>query len=119
MRQYSRCSVVRWVRKIAVTSVTRSRAHPEIPTVDQSGVPGYEVNTWMGFFAPARTPPEVVSKIERDIRAVLQLPEVRAKLQALGMEIRSATAQELRQVLAADITKWGTLVRTRGIKIEQ
>ncbi len=77
------------------------------------------MNTWMGFFAPARTPPEVVSKIERDIRAVLQLPEVRAKLQALGMEIRSATAQELRQVLAADITKWGTLVRTRGIKIEQ
>ncbi len=107
------------VRKIAVTSLTRSRAHPEIPTVDQSGVPGYEVNTWMGFFAPARTPPEVVAKIERDIRSVLQLPEVRTKLQSLGMEIRSGTAQEMRQVLAADIAKWGTLVRTRGIRIEQ
>jgi tripartite-type tricarboxylate transporter receptor subunit TctC len=107
------------VRRIAVTSVTRSRAHPAIPTLDQSGVPGYEVNTWMGLFAPARTPPEVIARIGEDVREVLQMPDLRTRLESLGMEIRSGTAAEMRRVLSADRALWGNLVRSRGIRIEQ
>jgi putative tricarboxylic transport membrane protein len=105
------------VRPLAVTTRARAARYPELPTADQSGVPGYDVQVWIGLFAPAATPKDVLLKIEAGVKDAAAEPEVRSKLEALGMEIRSGSADEMRQVLAADIPKWEKLVRERNIKV--
>jgi tripartite-type tricarboxylate transporter receptor subunit TctC len=107
------------LRILAVTTLKRVPRLPEVPTLDESGVPGYDVATWIGAFAPIGTPKSVVGRIEADIKRALALPEVRAKLEALSMEIRSGAAEEMRAVLAGDMIKWGNLVRDKNIKIAQ
>jgi tripartite-type tricarboxylate transporter receptor subunit TctC len=107
------------LRALAVTPRKRVKTLPDIPTIDESGVPGYDVATWIGAFAPKGTPPAIVSKIEADIKEALAMPDVRARLEAIGMELRSGTAAEMRSVLDQDIGKWGKLVREKNIKIGQ
>jgi tripartite-type tricarboxylate transporter receptor subunit TctC len=107
------------IRPLAVTSLTRARKYPDLPTLDEAGVPGYEVNTWMGVFAPAGTPPDVAKQIEEAIKAAVALPDVRARFEAPGMEVRSGTADEMRRVLAADIAKWAKLVKDRNLQLGQ
>jgi tripartite-type tricarboxylate transporter receptor subunit TctC len=107
------------VRPVAMTTLTRVRQYPDIPTANEAGVPGYDVSTWVGAFAPAGTPKDVVEKIEVGIKDAIREPDVRAKLEQIGMEMRTGTAEEMRDVLAKDIAKWGTLVREKNIKIAQ
>ena len=107
------------LRTLAVTTAKRVPHLPDVPTVDESGVPGYDVATWIGAFAPAGTPPAIVDKIEADIKRTLAAPGVKAKLEALSMEIRSGAAAEMRAVLAGDIGKWGRLVKEKSIQIAQ
>src|SRR6478609_1564830 len=107
------------LRTLAVTTLKRAPRLPDVPTVDESGVPGYDVATWIGAFAPAGTPKSIVGKIEADIKQALAAPEVKAKLEALSMEIRSGASEEMRAVLAGDMGKWGSLVKERNIKIAQ
>jgi tripartite-type tricarboxylate transporter receptor subunit TctC len=73
----------------------------------------------VGVFAPAGTPKDVVQKIEADIKEAVAAADVRTKLEAIGMDMRSGTAQEMRHVLAADIAKWGKLVKEKSIKVAQ
>jgi tripartite-type tricarboxylate transporter receptor subunit TctC len=107
------------LRTLAVT--TRRRVPPlsHVPTMDESGVPGYDVATWIGAFAPAGTPSAIIGRLEADIRAALTAPEVKDKLEALSMEIRRGTGEELRALLTADMAKWARLVRERNIQIVQ
>jgi putative tricarboxylic transport membrane protein len=105
------------VRPLAVTTRTRASRFPDLPTADQSGVPGYDVQVWIGMFAPAATPKDVVAKIEAAVKEAVAAPDIREKFEAIGMEMRSGGADEMRQVLAADIPKWDRLVRERNIKI--
>jgi tripartite-type tricarboxylate transporter receptor subunit TctC len=105
------------IRPLAVTSMTRSKKYPDIPTLNEAGVKGYEVNTWMGFFAPARTPKEVIAKIEEGIKEAVQQPDVRQRLEMTGMDVRNGTAEEMRSILATDIEKWRKLVKEQNIKI--
>ncbi|HJX20526.1 MAG TPA: tripartite tricarboxylate transporter substrate binding protein [Steroidobacteraceae bacterium] len=107
------------LRTLAVTTLKRAPRLPDVPTVDESGVPGYDVATWIGAFAPAGTPKSIVGKIEADIKQTLAAPEVKAKLEALSMEIRSGASEEMRAVLAGDMGKWGRLVKDRNIQIAQ
>jgi tripartite-type tricarboxylate transporter receptor subunit TctC len=107
------------LRTLAVTTLKRVPQLPEIPTIDESGVPGYDVATWIGAFAPAGTPKTILGKIEADIKQALAAADVRGKLEALRMEIRSGTAEEMRALLAGDIVKWGRLVKEKNIKIAQ
>ena len=107
------------IRPLAVTSITRSKKYPNLGTVDEEGVPGYEVNTWMGVFAPAGTPKNVVQTIEAAIKDAVAMPDVRARLESTGADLRSGTAAEMRQVLAADVAKWATLVKEKHITFEQ
>ncbi len=107
------------LRTLAVTTLKRVPRLPEVPTLDESGVPGYDVATWIGAFAPIGTPKTVVGKIEADIKRALAMPEVKAKLEALSMEIRSGAAEEMRAVLAGDMVKWGRLVKEKNIQIAQ
>jgi tripartite-type tricarboxylate transporter receptor subunit TctC len=107
------------IRPLAVTSKTRSKKYPDLGTVDEEGVPGYEVNTWMGVFAPAGTPKNVVQTIEAAIKDAVAMPDVRARLESTGADLRSGTAAEMRQVLATDVAKWTTLVKEKHITFEQ
>jgi tripartite-type tricarboxylate transporter receptor subunit TctC len=105
------------IRTLAVTSMERSKKYPNVPTLNEAGVPGYEVNTWMGFFAPAGTPKEAVAIIEAAIKDAVAAPDVRARFEALGANMRSGSAEEMRQQLATDVVKWATLVKDKNIKI--
>ncbi len=107
------------VRVLAVTSAQRVKMLPTTPTAAESGVPGYEVGTWMGAFAPAATPKEIVAKIEAGIGRALAEPDVRARFEALGMAIRGGTSEEMRATLAADTDKWSRLVKEKNIRIAQ
>jgi tripartite-type tricarboxylate transporter receptor subunit TctC len=106
------------LRTLAVT--TRKRVpRLDVPTIDESGVPGYDVATWIGAFAPAGTPQAIVDKIEAAIKQALAAPDVKGKLEALSMEIRSGASADLRAVLAGDMAKWGRLVEEKNIRIAQ
>jgi len=107
------------LRALGVTSAKRAKTLSEIPTIDEAGVPGYDVATWVGAFAPEGTPPAIVGTIEAGIKEALATPEVRSRLEGLGMDIRSGTAQEMRTVLDRDINQWGKLIREKNIKIVQ
>ena len=107
------------IRPLAVTSKTRSKKYPDLATLDEAGVRGYEVNTWIGFFAPAATPPAVIASLEQAIKEAVAMPDVRARFETLGMEVRSGTADEMRRQLASDIAKWSKLVRENNIRIAQ
>jgi tripartite-type tricarboxylate transporter receptor subunit TctC len=105
------------IRTLAVTSKERSRKYPDVPTLDEAGVKGYEVNTWIGFFAPAGTPRDVVSTIETAIKEAVAMPDVRARLEVTGANVRTGSAEEMRQLLAVDVAKWAKLVKEKNIRI--
>ena len=107
------------VRALAVTTLDRSKRYPSMPTADEAGVRGYNVQVWIGMFAPAGTPKEVLQTIEAGVREALVSPDVRAKLEAAGWDMRSGAPEELRRVLAADIPKWAKLVKEKNLRIAQ
>lgn len=102
---------------IAVTTLKRSPAMPEIPTMDESGYPGYEAAAWYGMLVPARTSPAIIAKLHRDFSTVLQLPEVREALGSNTIDTApSPTPKHFAAFLAAETSKWGALVRETGAK---
>lgn len=106
------------VRAVAVSSKTRSRALPQVPTAQEQGLNGYDANTNGGFLAPAGTPKEVVVKLNTEINAILKQPEVRAKLEAAGIEIQGGTPQQYAALIKSDLAKWGKVVKEAGIQAD-
>ena len=107
------------VRLIAVTSAQRAKAFPQLPTVVESGVPGYIVGTWGGLLAPAGTPAPIVAKLNADARRALAEPDVVAKFEGIGLEIRPGSPEEFAQVIRADADKWAKLIKERNLKFGQ
>lgn len=105
------------IRPLAVTSRVRAKKYPDLPTLDEAGVAGYEVDTWIGFFAPAGTPKDVVAAIEAGIRDAVAAPDMRARFEQTGAEPRSGTAADLAGLLANDLAKWSRLMREKNIQI--
>ena len=106
------------VRALAVTGSKRSANVPELPTIAESGLPGYEVYEWNGLFAPAGTPASVVNRLQSEIARIVQLPDVSEKLAALGAEAVANTPQEAALFLKAEIAKWAAVVKQANIKAE-
>jgi tripartite-type tricarboxylate transporter receptor subunit TctC len=106
------------VRALAVTGSKRSANVPELPTIAESGVPGYEVYEWNGLFAPAGTPPAVINRLQSEIAKIMQAPDVKEKLAALGAEAVANTPQEAAVFLKAEIEKWAMVVKRANIKAE-
>ena len=104
------------LRAVAITAPQRSPLLPEVPTVAESGFPGFEASSWFSFAAPAGTPDYVVTKVHAAALAVLAQPEMRAKFAELGMESVGSSPAELAATLKADIAKWGKVIREAGIK---
>ena len=105
------------LKGIAVTSAARSKALPELPTVAESGVPGYEVDAWFGLFAPARLPPELVEKLYAGASAAVRAPEIVRRMEAEGTGVVANRPQEFSREVKAEFEKWRGLVAKAGLKI--
>ena len=106
------------VRGLAVTSSKRDPTAPELPTITEAGIPGYEVLSWHGLFVPAKTPPQVIKKMNADTLAALADPAIKAKLEQNGYMVVGSTPEELATLLKSEIDKWGSVVTETGIKID-
>ena len=103
------------LRGLAVTTAERFRTAPELPTIAESGVPGFDVSSWFAFFAPAGTPPAVIEKFNADTAAVLAEPAIRDRMEALGVAPQSSTPAALAAHLRAEMDKWGPVIKQAGI----
>lgn len=103
---------------LAVSTRKRSKALPNVPTAEEQGLKGYDANTNGGFLAPAGTPKDIVNKLNVEINAILKLPEVRAKLEAAGIDVQGGTPQDYAAVIQSDLVKWGKVIKEAGIQAE-
>jgi tripartite-type tricarboxylate transporter receptor subunit TctC len=103
------------VRVLATSGEHRSKVLPKVPTVSESGIPGYVVTSWNAMFAPKGTPPEVVAKLNEAIREAIALPEVKQRLLDLGIEAQAGTSEEISARLKADISKWTKVIEDAKI----
>jgi len=104
------------VRILAVTSEKRHPSLPDVPTVAESGVPGYAASSWNAIAAPAKTPAAVVERLQQEVARVLALTEVRDKLAAAGVTARASTSDELKRLLASDVAKWRRVIEQAKIE---
>lgn len=107
------------LRALAIASATRSPAAPEVPTVEEAGVPGYYYTAWVGYLAAAGTPRDIVVRLNADIIKAINAPEVRDKLVAVGFETQTGTPEEFTQLIARERVRMAKLVRDAGIKADQ
>jgi tripartite-type tricarboxylate transporter receptor subunit TctC len=106
------------LRALGVTSKERSAVVPEIPTIAESGLPGYEATTWYGMLAPAATPASVVGRLQREMVEVIRLPDVRDKLLAQGLEPVGNKPAEFAGIISAELVKWSKVVAAAGVRAE-
>jgi tripartite-type tricarboxylate transporter receptor subunit TctC len=107
------------LRALAVTTATRATALPDVPTVaDAAKLPGYEVSTWFGFVAPAKTPDAVIAKLATAVSEVLAIPEVKARISSLGMDLAPLGPKEFDQYIASESEIWGKSLKKAGIQAE-
>jgi tripartite-type tricarboxylate transporter receptor subunit TctC len=106
------------LRAMATTGAQRSPALPDLPTVAEAGVPGYEAGLWYGFVGPAHIPAEIVRRLNAEIVAVLKLTEVRERLASQGVDAQPSTPEEFGRLLASDLERWAKVVQRAGIRAE-
>jgi tripartite-type tricarboxylate transporter receptor subunit TctC len=106
------------LRALGVTSAKRSPAAPDIPTIAESGLPGFEAVSWFALFAPANTPRPIVDKLQAEVSKILKMPDVSKKLLDLGLEPSGSTPDELAAYQKTEIAKWSKVVKDSGAKVE-
>jgi len=103
---------------LAVTTAKRSSIAPDVPTLAESRLPGFEVGSWQGVFAPAGTPPEIVRRLNAVIVKALNLPDVRERLSGLSAEIVADSPEEFSALVKAEVVKWADVVKKSGAKVD-
>lgn len=106
------------MRAIAVTGARRSSALDSLPTVAESGIPGFEASSWGGVMGPGGLPSEIVDRLNAEIVRILREPEVTAKMTAMGADVVASSPQEFAAYLSAEITKWGNVARENNVKLD-
>jgi tripartite-type tricarboxylate transporter receptor subunit TctC len=106
------------VKVLGVAAKHRTSLLPDVPTVEEAGVPGYEVIVWYGFFAPAKTPKATVQALYRQFHTALAAPDVQSRFAALGTDIVGSTPEEFTRVFHADLKRWAKFVKETGLKLE-
>jgi tripartite-type tricarboxylate transporter receptor subunit TctC len=103
------------MRALATTGAKRNAQLPDVPTVAESGLAGYEAGLWSAFVLPAKAPPAVVARLNREVIAVVNSPETRAALDKQGVVVETSTPEELAALIRNDVTRWGAIIREAGI----
>jgi tripartite-type tricarboxylate transporter receptor subunit TctC len=103
---------------LAVSTATRSPALPDVPTVAEAGLPGFEFDTWYGLFAPAKTPRHVIKQISAEVARILKLPDVRERFDTRGAVARPSTPEEFDKFVRSEVDKLGKIVKAAGLKVE-
>jgi tripartite-type tricarboxylate transporter receptor subunit TctC len=103
------------VRPLAVTSITRAPFLPDLPTMDESGFPGFNVTAWFGMFVPAGTPADIIDRLHRETAMIMSLPDVRDKAEAIGMSPMTSTPAELANRIRTEMPYWAKLMKDAGI----
>jgi len=106
------------IRALAVSPARRSPALPDVPTVAEAGVPGYDSGAWFGLVAPANTPKDLVAKLSREIARILKLPDVSARLADLGAESVGGTPEQFSAHIKAEIAKWAKVIRDANVELQ-
>jgi tripartite-type tricarboxylate transporter receptor subunit TctC len=106
------------LRALGTSAGQRFSVLPETPTIAEAGLSGYSLYPWLGMFVPAKTPPEIVAKINAEIARILNSPEVKAKLVPQGMDIATGSPDELARIIREDDARWGKVIRDAGVKPE-
>jgi tripartite-type tricarboxylate transporter receptor subunit TctC len=106
------------IKALAITSARRSALMPELPTIAESGLPGFEVVAWFGLYAPAATPKDIVTKLNAEVNRILQLPEIKEKFASLGAESMPMTTDQFALYLRAEITKFAKAIKDSGATAE-
>jgi tripartite-type tricarboxylate transporter receptor subunit TctC len=107
------------LRALAVTTASRAPMAPDVPTLAESGVPGYDMSSWFAFVVPAKTPAVIVQKIQSDTVAVLKEPPIRERLDKLGVIIAGSTSAELAAHLKAEMERWEPVIKRANIKVHE
>ena len=106
------------LRALAVTTRNRIAPFPDLPTIAEAGVPGYEISTWYGIWAPARTPPAIIARMQQAVATAARNPETRARFDALGAEPVADSPEDYARFVRAEYDRWGKLVRDARIKLD-
>ena len=103
---------------LATSRIKRSALLPELPTLDEAGVKGFDMDSWAGMFAPTVTPKEIVVKLSTELRKIIETPEVKQQIAATGFEAFSSTPEELDEFVKQQLMKWGRMIKEAGIQPE-
>lgn len=106
------------LRALALSSAKRSAAAPELPTVAESGIPGFDVSTWFGLFAPAGTPRDIINRLNGEARRIAQMPNIRELLSSQGADPLGTTPEEFRAFIRVELVKWAKAVQAAGVRAE-
>jgi tripartite-type tricarboxylate transporter receptor subunit TctC len=104
------------LRALAVTTAKRSPAVPEVPTMQESGIPGFDISNWFAYFVPAGTPADVIAKLNAEANRALKLKDVQDKLASVGAEVVGTSPQELAKFVQAESDKFAKLIKASGAK---
>jgi tripartite-type tricarboxylate transporter receptor subunit TctC len=106
------------VRPIAIFSEKRSSALPDIPTMQEAGLPGFSLNNWIGLFAPAGTPPQIVAKLNAEVREIMQSPETQERLRSEGARFTPYSPEQFAAFQKKEAEVWGPIVKASGASID-
>jgi tripartite-type tricarboxylate transporter receptor subunit TctC len=106
------------VKMLAVSTAKRSALLPDLPTMQEAGVPGYESNTWFGVFAPAGTPREVVARVNADANALGQAVDVRERFAGAGAELAGGTPEDFARLVRSEFDKWSRVIKQANVKVQ-
>ncbi|MCC6533412.1 MAG: tripartite tricarboxylate transporter substrate binding protein [Burkholderiales bacterium] len=105
------------LRPIAVTSIKRSSLLPELPTIAESALPGFDVTSWYGIFGPARMPAEIVAKLNAELRSLMDSADIKSKLAGVGAEVETNTPEAFSQLVRSEIARWAKVVKASGATV--
>jgi tripartite-type tricarboxylate transporter receptor subunit TctC len=106
------------IKAVFVTGAKRMSQLPNVPTIQESGVPGFDVNAWVGLMMPAGTPDAIVQRLNKEIAAIITSPEIKTRLSNDGSEVVASTPEAFAGHIRRELDKWGTVIRNAGIKAE-
>jgi tripartite-type tricarboxylate transporter receptor subunit TctC len=104
------------VRALAVTSAKRSIAMPDVPTLQEAGVPGFDVASWQAFYAPAGTPPAIVKRMNAEVAKIIAMPDVKARMEGLGLQYNPNTPEQFAAFGRSELVKWAKIVKDGNVK---